>query len=132
MTATEVFFRFAKENGYYNFLQKKVKKAICTASLDTNPIVCDKLIKMHGKKNFSIDMLLKKYNYTLFDVIYLIDSFGGRIKAQLFREIHKKWSNYVRGNLKGNYYKRFIKDEYNELDRFRYRNGYHAIDFTYK
>ena len=132
MTATEVFFRFAKESGYYNLLQKKVKKAIRSASFDTNPIVCDKLIKMHGKKNFSIDMLLKKYNFPLVDIIYLIDGFGGLINVQLFREIQKKWSNYVRENLKGNYYKIFIRDECNEIDIFRHRNGYHVIDFTYK
>ena len=155
MTATQVFFRFAKENGCYDIMRKCVLEAyihikhLKKQAAYYNDAVkgnlakpqfykYDSLIKMHGYKSFAVDILLKEMRHCLFNLIYIIDANSNTFqKGRYFKNINEKWSKYIRENLNGNYFKTMIPDEMKEFEishdgwgRYKYRNGYHAINYT--
>lgn len=138
MTATQVFFRFAKENGCYDIMRKCVLEAYINLKHLRKFEKYDSLVKMHGYKNFAVDILLKEMRYCLFNLIYIIQANSNTFqKGRYFKDINEKWSKYIRGNLNGNYFKTMIPDGMKEFEighdgwgRYKYRNGYHAINYT--
>ena len=128
MTATQVFFRFAKENGCYDIMRKCVLEAYIHIKHFRKFDKYDSLVKMHGYKSFVIDILLKEMRYSLFNLIYIIHANSNTFqKGRYFKDINEKWSKYIRVNLNGNYFKTMIPDGWG---RYKYRNGYHAINYT--
>lgn len=138
MTATQVFFRFAKENGCYDMMRKCVLESYIRLNHLRKFEKYDSLVKMHGYKSFAVDILLKEMRYCLFNLIYIIHANSNTFqKGKYFKDINEKWSKYIRGNLNGNYFKTMIPDGMKEFEnghdgwgRYRYRNGYHAINYT--
>lgn len=135
MTATQVFFRFAKENGCYDIMRKCTLEAYIHIKHFRKFDKYDSLVKMHGYKSFVIDILLKEMRLSLFNLIYIIHANSNTFqKGRYFKDISEKWSKYVRVNLNGNYFKTMIPDGMKEFEsgygRYKYRNGYHAINYT--
>lgn len=70
MTATQVFFRFAKENGCYDIMRKCVLEAYINLKHLRKLEKYDSLVKMHGYKSFAVDILLKRILKEKIDEIY--------------------------------------------------------------
>lgn len=142
MTATQVFLRFAKENECYGILYKCLSEAYNHLKhrrvLDKKDSL--RLVEMYGDKSFIVDVLLKEMRYSLFNFIYILHANSETFqRGRYFRGINEKWTKYVRENLNGNYFKTMIPDTVKEFEsghdawgRYRHRNGYHVINFTWK
>ena len=137
MTATQVYIRFLKEIGYYS----KIKPYIIEAAMKCGVYNEDyEILKNeHGDRQLIVDRLLKKCKYSLFNLNYALSYSHGFAISGCFRLTDKKWKEYLRKNINGNYFKVMIPD--NELEiafhndiwgRGKYRNGYHSLDFTLK
>jgi hypothetical protein len=135
MTATQVYTRFLKEIGCYSLIYPCIKEAAQKRRVYEDNY--DKLKSMHGDKALLVDRLLKNCRYSLFNLTYLLIYSRTFATKGYFKLVDKKWRDYLRKNIKGNYFKTMIPDSEQEvtIERHwggRYRNGYHSLDFSFK
>ena len=136
MTATQVFFRFLKENGLYGKMYTFIIQAIRNANISNVSDV--KLKAVHGDKPISIDKLLKHEKCGLASIFFTICKNSSRFEYSKdinVHNLHLMFLSFLYKNVKGNYFKILITDNIPQTmsdDFGRFRNGYHVLDYTWK
>lgn len=145
MNATQVLFLFLKEKKQGHLFTKLVRYV-------NNCFEQNELFQRQKKElNYDIvkNMLCASSYHRLYDVGYNIyqllsksrfdSDIGRRIfyyedfgfnMATAYALFCVEWGNFVRENINGNYYKRFIPYNMSEFGDYKSRNGYHNIDFS--
>lgn len=136
MTATQLFFRFLKENGLYGKMYPFIIQAIRNANISNVSDV--KLKAVHGDKPISIDKLLKHEKCDLANIFFTICKNSSRLEYSKDINVYNLYLmflSFLHKNVKGNYFKILITDNIPQTmsDEFgRFRNGYHVLDYTWK
>lgn len=136
MTATQVFFRFLKENGLFGKMYPFIIQAIRNANISNVSDV--KLKAVHGDKPILIDKFLKKEGCDLTNIFFRICKNSSRFeysKGINVHDLYLMFLGFLRKNVKGSYFKRLITDNMPQTmsdDFGRFRNGYHVLDYTWK
>ena len=131
MTATKVFIRFLKEEGYHRYAEEIAVRNIemCSRRSDMRKENFSKIKKENFKKNF-VEIVLKSYRQSLSAIFYYI-ILPNNIADERTKLCAKFW-NFLKNNINGNYLKQMIPNFIEEKDAYRYRNGYHELEFSLK
>lgn len=145
MNATQVLFLFLKERKQGHLFTKLIKhinyRFECHAlfqrqkkELDydivKNMLCVSRDNRLHDV-GYDIYQLLSKsrFDWDIGRRIYDCEDFGLNM-ATAYDLFCIRWGNFVRENINGNYYKRFIPYNMSEFGDYKSRNGYHNIDFS--
>lgn len=134
MTATQVFLRFLKENGYY---KKTIPYIFLLANFyNVKKKSFGKVREMCGDTTSIVDNILKNRHSSLSHIVFLLgyytDMFKGYNRWEAINSMASEFNKFLKTNVKGNYRKCMIEDTMPEIDVFGGRNGYHSLNFTYK
>jgi len=125
MNATQVLFRFLKEEGLYTSFFKCGNMVARAKRVPKNVYS----LREHDIERNAVDIVLKSERCSLFYVLSFIPL------EVPYWELQKKFHAFLKNNINGNYLKVFIPDYSEEETRYydrKFRNGYHYLEFSLK
>lgn len=131
MTATELFIRFLKDNGFYTFIKPfigETYRKCFKLGYNTEETI--------GGSEDMVSAILRAKTASLKDIVFLIYNEGGYVNGvnkfgyRNYLKIDGKFQIFLKERVNKNYLKLFIRYNENELDFRKCRNGYHNLQFS--